>query len=94
MISYDYSTGHIERDFHFVKHGEICRLRDVPSRVGAYGCKRCPYHKGEDVEWNARDIEDMFFTRCNHPNSKDSEGSEGIVRDLYDRFITEALSAL
>lgn len=45
---YDYQTGKITRDWHLIKHGEICRLRDVPARVGAYGCEHCSFNKGTE----------------------------------------------
>lgn len=91
-MTYDYQTRKITRDWHLKKHGEICRLRGVPARVGAYGCKNCPHNKGNETDWNA-DIEDMFFTKCNHKDAKDSEGSSSMLEQIYDKFELKAMCA-
>ena len=92
-MTYDYQTGKITRDWHLVKHDEICRLRDVPARVGAYGCEHCPFNKGIEIDWSAHNIEDQFYTKCIHKDAKDSEGSGAIIRQIIDKFEYEAMCA-
>ena len=92
MMTYDYQTSKITRDWHLVKHGEICRLRGVPARVGAHGCEHCPYNKGLEINWRA-DLADMFYVKCNHADAKDSEGSWLIIHDILEKFENEALIA-
>lgn len=91
---YDYSFGTIMRDWHLVKHGEICRLRGVPARVGAHGCEHCPYNKGNEIDWSAHNIEEQFFCKCCHKDAKDSEGSGVLIDLIYNNFRYKALSVL
>ena len=93
-MTYCYSTGKITREWHLMKHDDICRLRDVPSRIGAYGCSHCPYNKGNEVNWESQSLDEMFFTKCTHPKSIDAEGSYEIISQILEKFEIEALSAL
>lgn len=92
MMKYDYNTGRITRDFHFVKYGEICRLRGVASRVGAQGCQKCPFNSGSCSDIMTYNIDWTSFVKCKHNDAKDSDGCDAVRRDLYDRFEQEALA--
>lgn len=95
MMTYDYSTGAIGRDFSFVRHGETCRLLNVESSVWGYGCTHyCQFNKGCAVGWEVHDVEDTSYVICSHPSSVDSEGCDGVRYLYFDRLESEALSAL
>ena len=87
--TYDYQTGKIERDFHFVKVGEKCKLSGLPAKAGNERCCKCPYRRGEIYSWQLRG--DDSFVMCKHPEAKDSEGSEGARFMWYKKFKEEAL---
>ncbi|MBP5455329.1 MAG: hypothetical protein J6Y37_02415 [Paludibacteraceae bacterium] len=46
MVTYDYKTGKVERDFKFKRYGEICTLRGLIARIGGHSCLRCPFYAG------------------------------------------------
>ena len=91
-MTYDYNTRKITRDWHIRRHGEKCRLSGFPAKAGGNRCKKCPYNKGTEFDWQARDLEDTFFTLCSHPEAKDSENTEYVRWCIYDRFECEALA--
>ena len=87
MISFDYQTGRIERDFHFVKVESICELlHPIRSYVGGEGCSHCGCNKGTySTKYDT-------CVLCSHPNAKDSPGTDEL-RFLYmENFKDEALS--
>ena len=90
-MTYDYNTGGITRDWHIRRHDEKCRLSGLPAKVGGDRCSKCQYHKGTEFDWQARDLEDTFFTLCSHPEAKDSDNTENVLCRIYDRFESKAL---
>lgn len=93
-MNYDYKTGKITRDWNIRRHGEKCLLSGLPAKAGGERCKKCQYHKGIEFDWEARDLEDMFFTLCSHPEATDSENTLGVLLRIYDRFESEALARM
>lgn len=91
-MTYDYNTGKITRDWHIRRHDEKCRLSGLPAKVGGDRCSKCQYHKGTEFDWQARDLEDTFFTICSHPEATDSENTENVLWRIYDRFESKALA--
>jgi len=91
-MTYDYNTGKITRDWHIRRHDEKCRLSGLPAKVGGDRCSKCQYHKGTEFDWQARDLEDTFFTLCSHPEATDSENTENVLRGIYDDFEDKALA--
>lgn len=91
-MTYDYNTRKITRDWHIRRHGEKCRLSGLPAKAGGDRCQKCPYHKGIEFDWQARNLEDTFFTLCSHPEVKDSENTQNVLWRIYDRFESEALA--
>ena len=91
-MTYDYQTRKITRDWHIRRHEEKCSLSGLPAWVGGDRCSKCKYNKGTKTDWNAKDLEDTFFTLCSHPEAKDSENTENVLWEIYDRFESEALA--
>lgn len=91
-MTYDYNTRKITRDWHIRRHDEKCRLSGLPAYVGGDRCSKCKYNKGTEVDWQARDLEDTFFTLCSRPETKDSENTENVLWSIYDRFESKALA--
>lgn len=89
--TYDYETGKITIDFHLMKWGEICDLKGIKGRIGAEGCRYCPFNGGyisdtsDPIEWRT-------FTKCKHENAKDSEGCDAAYYEIYDKIRQEALA--
>ncbi len=94
MMTYDYNTTKITRDWHIRRNDEKCRLSGLPIKVGSVRCRKCPYHKGLEFDWDARDLEDVFFSRCSHPIAKDSENTKNVLRNIYKRFENKALACM
>jgi len=91
-MTYDYSTRKITRDWHIRRCDEKCRLSGLPAKVGGNRCQKCQYHKGVEFDWQARDLDDTFFILCSHPEAKDSENTDRVLRYIYDRFENEAIT--
>lgn len=91
-MTYDYQTRKITRNWHIRRHNEKCRLSGLPAYVGSDRCHKCPYNKGTEFNWQAIDLEDTFFTRCSHPEAKDSKNTGSILNRIYDEFENEALA--
>lgn len=91
-MTYDCNTRKITRDWHIIRHREKCRLSGLPAKVGGDRCSKCPYNKGTEFDWQARDFENTFFTLCSHPEATDSENTGNVLRRIYDRFESEALA--
>lgn len=91
-MTYDYDTRKITRDWHIRRHDEKCCLSGLPAYVGGDRCRKCPYNRGIKTDWNARELENMFFTLCSHPEAKDSENTGDVLRGIYDSFEDEALA--
>ena len=91
-MTYDYNTGKITRDWHIRRHDEKCRLSGLPAKVGGDRCSKCQYHKRTEFDWQAKDLEDMFFTICLHPEATDSENTANVLWRIYDRFESKALA--
>ncbi len=90
--TYDYTTGRIERDFHFVETGTACRLTDLHARVGSDWCRKCKNHRGIISQFETRS--DKSYVMCRHKDMKDSEGCVKAVEYFYVKFEQQALEAL
>lgn len=89
--TYNYLTGQISRDFHFVEQGNTCRLSSLPARVGSEWCRKyCNHFNG--TWW--RFIGPSTYVLCKHPNAKDSEGCEKAISTFYEELERRALNAL
>lgn len=91
MMTYDYKTRKITRDFKIRRHNEKCKLSGLPAKVGNKRCHQCPHNKGTEIIWQSHDLDDTFFTLCDHPEAKDSENIENVLSRIYERFENEAL---
>lgn len=93
--TYDYSTRHIKRDFHFIEVDSICHNRITPTRVGGIGCGMCPFNKGRVNMLGIkmiRHFDDPDYIKCNHPEAKDSENSGEVVWHWNQWFEDMALT--
>lgn len=97
--TYDYNTGKIEHDYHFVKYGEKCRLSGLPCYAGSVRCSyHCPYNAGKidpfscDIRYGIR-LDDSYVL-CKHKDSKDSEDSRTAKFAFYEMLKDKALCAL
>lgn len=88
-ISYNYKSGRIERDFHFVKYGETCRLTNLPAKVGNRYCREnCPFYRCSQI------IGANFYVLCGHKEAKDSNDSRLDIIKYNEQIKHEALCAL
>ena len=96
--TYDYQTGKVDRDFHFVRYNEKCRLSGLPCYAGSDRCLKCPNNVGSihpfstHIRYGLR-LQDSYVY-CNHPNAKDSENSGEANSAFYSQMQNEALCAL
>ena len=97
-VTYDYETGRMTRDFHFVRYGEICRLSGLPAYVGGNRCKHCPCNDGyvDSCSFGVEHWQDFdgSYIRCKHSEAKDSENIGDLLRAYYDFIQHRALCAL
>lgn len=85
MISLDYTTGQISRDFSFIEEGSICELLSpIRSLVGGDGCSRCGYNKGR---YSGREGSCIL---CNHPKTKDSPETWMLRYQYMEEFKNQA----
>jgi len=93
--TYDYQTGQITLDFHFVEWGTKCLFSGLPAKAGNKRCEQCPHYGGLltcatlGVEYWGRFNE--VYIRCKHSEAKDSEGCETARSAFYEAFINKAL---
>lgn len=96
--TYDYQTGQIARDFHFVRWDEKCRLGGLPCYVGSERCTKCKYYNGSihpfsyHIRFGGRLNDSYVF--CKHPDQKDSENSREASDAFNEAFKDRALCAL
>lgn len=80
-MTYNYSTGQIDRDFVFKKiEGSCDKDQSRTALIGVF-CRTCPAYKGEK----------NGFVLCTH-HKEDDKGSEELRRWMYDKFREEAIS--
>lgn len=96
--TYDYRTGQIRRDFHFVRWDEKCRLSGLPCYAGSGRCVKCQHYNGSIRQSSmflrfGRRLEDSYVF-CKHPDKQDSENSEEAAWAFNEAFKHEALCAL
>lgn len=96
--TYDYSTGKIERDFHFIRWHEKCKLGGLPCYVGSERCTKCQHYDGSIHPWSMMlrhgfRLNDSYVF-CKHPEKKDSENSLEAVMAFNESFENRALCAL
>lgn len=96
--TYDYQTGRIEHDYHFIRYDEICRLSGLPCYSGSDRCLHCQCNKGtiHPFSFHLRHgirLDDSYVL-CNHKDAKDSENSGLAQYAFYEQLKDEALRAL
>ena len=96
--TYDYQTGKVETDAHFVRYNEKCKLSGLPCYVGSDRCLSCQCNSGAihpfscHIKYGIR--LDESYVMCNHPDAKDSENS-GTARYAFGQMLQyEALCEL
>lgn len=96
--TYNYSTRQIERDFHFVRWNEKCRLGGLPCYVGSERCTKCQYYDGSIHPFSTYIRLDIrlndSYVFCKHPDKKDSENSGEALHAFNEAFEHEALCEL
>lgn len=96
--TYDYQTGRIEHDYHFVRYGEKCKLSGLPAYVGSDRCLHCPHNAGSihpfSVQLRYGIRLDDSYVLCKHKESKDSENCGIAKHAFYEQLQDEALCAL
>lgn len=96
--TYDYQTRKIERDFHFVRWDEKCKLGGLPCYVGSERCTKCQHYNGSIhpfshfLRYGFRLNDSYVF--CKHPEKKDSEDCGEAIHAFHEAFEHEALCAL
>lgn len=96
--TYDYQTGQVERDFHFVRYGEKCKLSGLPAYAGGERCLKCPNNVGSihpfscEIRYGIR-LSDSYVY-CKHQDAKDSENCGEAKSAFYSQMQDEALCAL
>lgn len=96
MMTYEYDTRKITRDFKLVEEDEICRLSGLPARVGNIRCQKCKKYGGKLYSWQYGHIadDDNTYVICKHKDQKESNGCSKALSYLYDIFEHKALCAL
>lgn len=96
--TYDYQTGRIEHDYHFIRYGEKCRLSGLPCYAGNDRCLNCQQNAGtiHPFSYQLRHgirLDDSYVL-CKHKEAKDSENS-GLAKYAFNEQVKyEALCAL
>ena len=96
--TYNYETRRIERDFHFVRWDDGCKLSGLPCRAGSVRCTKCQHYDGSIHPWSMMlrhgfRLNDSYIF-CKHPDKKDSENSSEAAWAFHEAFEHEALCAL
>ena len=91
MMTYNYDTGKITRDFIFKKIDNLCRVDENKSTLIGVMCKTCPFYKGERME-----SFDKGFVLCGNikgddPFAEDDPGCSKIRSEMYERFRNDAI---
>ena len=98
--TYDYRTGQITTDFHFVVWDEKCQGSGLPCYAGSGRCINvCPHCKGTLHAWSYQSMYhrlDNSYVMCGHPDKKDSETEDIRLawHIFYEKFKHQALCAL
>lgn len=98
MLTYNYSTGQITRDFHLKRvEGDCKRDPDRTVNVGVM-CRTCPYYGGY-VDWWGRGKKEYVLNLDRHEklvrckfHQEDDPGLEDVVSDIYTRFKEDAIT--
>ena len=98
-VTFDYTTEQLERDFKFIGVGNICELRGIKARVGAWACEHCPFNKGIINEfsitspWLWQDLmNENNFVKCVHKDAEDSEDSSDFKHYFYEYIRDKAIA--
>ena len=96
--TYDYSTRRIERDFHFVRWDERCKLSGLPCYAGSDRCRSCNHYCGSIHPFSMQlgygfRLKDSYVM-CKHPDKKDSENSSEAMSAFHKKLEHEAMCAL
>lgn len=79
--TYEYSTGKLTRDWHFVEIGTPCKGSGLPCIVGNERCRKSCLHFKGLFQW---------CVKCGHPDKSDTENAP--IHDFYEEFQEEALT--
>lgn len=91
-MTYTYDTRKITRDFHLLKpDGKSCTKSNLPPGVHCIGCQ---FYTGEYSAYDYEKTEWKTFIKCKLPGISDHESARSIVRQMYEKFETEALEYL
>lgn len=96
--SFDYQTGQIEHDYHFVRYDEKCKLSGLPCYAGSDRCLKCSNNAGTlhpfstHIRLGIR-LDDSYVL-CNHKQQKDSENCGVAKYVFFEQLKDEALCAL
>lgn len=96
--TYDYQTGKVEHDYHFVRYGEKCKLSGLPTYAGNDRCLKCQHYDGSIHPFSTHislglRLDDSYVL-CKHTEQKDSENCGLARRAFYEQFQNDALCAL
>ncbi len=96
MLTYNYETGQITRDFHLKRLEGDCK-RD-PERTVNIGvmCRSCPFYNGE-LKWRGKSGNTIDFDRHEHLvkckfYQDDDPGLQEVVSDMYRKFEEKAIT--
>ena len=92
--TYDYSNRHMSRDWHLVGSSTICNLRGIRIAVDGPACDRCYYNAGIEHNFHEYASEHLYFVKCKHPKSQDTDGCGYVLHRIYEKLEQEALAAL
>ena len=97
LATYEYSTGHVERNFKFVEHGTKCRLSGLPAYAGfSDRCIKCKHNGGNLFSWSFNTgftHIDNDYVMCKHPDAKDTGDCSKVQQLFYERLQYEAMCA-
>ena len=96
--TYDYQTGKVEHNYHFVRYDEKCRLSGLPAYAGSDRCLKCQHNGGSlnpfSIELQHDIRLDNSYVLCKHQEQKDSENCGVARRAFYEQLKNDALCAL
>lgn len=98
MMTYNYDTGKITRDFVLKKVEHSCHADPEHTRLIGVMCRNCPHYLKEKTFYHSPKDEYILnteligtFVFCKY-HKKDDEGTEEILHRMYDNLREEALT--
>lgn len=91
MMTFNYTTCKITRDFIFKKIDNLCDVDPQRSTLIGVMCQGCPFYKGKEME-----SYDKGFVLCGNmkgddPFQEDDPGCSDIRSKMYERFRNDAI---